>query len=596
MTLSIALVGLLVSALVLTLLFSKYPPDLVFLGALALTMVLPFPSTEGWKIGILTPAQALSGFANTGMLTVAFLYVVAAGVRETGAVDRLVEFFLGQPKTARGALGRLLPATSLLSGFMNNPPLVAVLVGPVSEWGRRNRISPSQLLLPLSFAAILGGMLTLLGTSTNLIVSGLAQQTLNLHLSLFSISPVGVPCALMGIIFLVLFGAKLIPPRSSAAEKLSDPREYTAELIVSAGSPLDNKSVEEGGLRHLPGAYLTDVIRDDGASFAVTPETILHSGDRLIFAGVVKSILQLHRLPGLEPATDQVFKLDSQRYNRRLFEAVVSASSPLVQTTIREGRFRNRYGAVVLAIARDGQRVEGQLGEVELKGGDTLLLEARPSFAVEYGDSRDFLLLNALHDSEPRRQEKAPVAILLLLGMVVLGGLSLLPLVAVALLAAMGMVITRCCSVDQARRAVDWSVLAVIACAIGISQAVEVSDLSGLISSTLLSVGGGSALVGLVGIYLATWVLTEILTNNAAAVLIFPIAVDLATQLGLPVAPVLVLVMVAASSSFLSPFGYQTNLMVYGPGGYRVGDYARVGLPLGILVGVTAVGVTRGML
>lgn len=574
------------------LVFSKQPPDALFLCALTLCLVVPVPGPEGWKLGLLSPAEAFVGFANEGMLAVAFLYVVATGVRETGAVDRVLDFFLGSARSTGSALARLLPAAGLMSSFLNNTPVVAILVAPVSDWAKRLGRSPSKLLLPLSYATILGGMLTLLGSSTNLIVAGLAKQNLNLELSLFAVGKLGIPCAVLGLVYLMLAAPELIVDRVPAREELANPREYTSELLVPGGSPLAGKTVEEAGLRNLPGAYLTDVIRENGSSYGATPETELREGDRLVFAGVVESILGLHRHHGLEPATNQVFKLSSARYNRRLFEAVISFNCPIVRQTIREGRFRNRYGAVVLALARNGQRVEGRLGDIELREGDTLLLEARPSFALEYRDSRDFLLLNPLQDSQPRRGEKSGVSLFLLALLVGLGAFQILPLVAAALLVAILMIFTDCCSVAQARRAIDWSVLAIIASAIGLAQAIEVSGLSENLATGLALFGPERPWLAVTGLYLGTWALTEFLTNNAAAVLAFPVALSLAETLGLDPAGLLVMVMIAASSSFLSPFGYQTNLMVYGPGGYRIRDYVKLGLPLGLLVACTAIGLT----
>jgi di/tricarboxylate transporter len=406
-------------------------------------------------------------------------------------------------------------------------------------------------------------------------------------IGMFDITWVGLPCALAGALFLVVFGDRLLPDRGSSASRLADPRQYTAEMIVPEGSPLTGKSIEEAGLRRLPGGYLVEIDRQGVSMLAVGPEVILRANDRLIFAGIVDSIRDLQNLRGLVPATNQVFKLESPRYRRQLFEAVVSDRCPLVGKTVREGRFRNYYQAVVLAVARSGERISGKIGEIELRPGDTLLIEAATDFASQHRNSKDFLLVSALQDSTPRRHERAPVALAILAGMVIMAATGLLDMLVAAAVASALMIITRCCRLREARNNIDWPLLVVIGASLGLGQAMEKTGAARLLAGTFLAAAGEDPYLSLVAIYFATWVVTEILTNNAAVALMFPITLATAEQLHVNTLPFIMVLMIAGSAGFVTPIGYQTNLMVYGPGGYRSADYVKIGLPLSLLVAAT---------
>jgi di/tricarboxylate transporter len=300
-------------------------------------------------------------------------------------------------------------------------------------------------------------------------------------------------------------------------------------------------------------------------------------------------VVDLQRFRGLIPATDQVFKLKHPRAQRCLVEAVVSESAPLVGQTIRDGRFRTLYDAVVIAVARNGERLRGKIGDIVLRPGDTLLLEARPSFVEQQRNSRDFLLVSRIEDSTPPRHERAWVALAILGAMVTVVTFGWLSMLVAGMLAAGLMIMTGCCTAAVARRSVDWQVLLVIAAAFGLEQALWKSGAASIIAGTFLGAAGDNPHLALAVVYGVTLLLTELLTNNAAAALMFPIAVTTATGLGVHPMPFVIAVMVAASCGFATPIGYQTNLMVYGPGGYRFADYLRIGVPLDILIGLTAV-------
>jgi di/tricarboxylate transporter len=563
-----------VGAVFVLLTVTRQPPYRILLGGLGLLLVT----------GVVEPTEALAGFGNPGLVTVAVLLLVAAGLRQTGALAYLVQRALGRPKSATGAQVRLAGPVVVGSAFLNNTPLVAMLMPVVMDWCKTSGIRASKLLLPLSYFAILGGLCTLIGTSTNIVVNGLLVASGRPGLRLFDISWVGVPCAVVGTLFLLLVARKLLPDRTIDLTHLEDPRQYTVEMAVSPSGPLVGKSIEDAGLRHLPGLYLMEIHRRDNILAMVEPAERLEADDHLVFVGVVGSVVDLQRIPGLQLATRQVFKLDSHRAQRCFAEAVVSVTCPVVGQTIREGRFRNRYDAVVIAVSRNGERVPGRIGDIEVRAGDALLLETVPSFVDQQRNSRDFYLVSRLDGEGPPTTTQAPIAVTILVGMVVLATTGLLTMLQAALIAAAAMLLTRCCSEETARRSLDWALLITIGASFGLGSALQATGAADGIAKGLLAEAGPSPLLALVLVFGAATLLSELVTNNAAAVIVFPIAVSTATQLGVNPMPFVIALMMAASASFATPLGYQTNLMVYGPGGYKATDFLRIGVPMKILL------------
>lgn len=564
-------------------------PDIILAGALTVLMTAGLVSGSDRLPG---PKAAVSGFGNAGPLTVGVLFVVVQGLVRTGAMGRLTRPFLGMPRGAFGAQCRLILPVTTLSAFLNNTPIVAMFMPVLSDWARKARISPSRLFIPLSYASIFGGICTLIGTSTNLVIAGLVVADGDLPaIGMFDIALIGLPCAVAGIVYMLLFGRWLLPDRKPAVSMNDDPRQYTVEMIVEPGGVLVGKTIEQAGLRHLPGLYLVEIERRDGKLLpAVQPDRRLDGGDRLVFVGVVESVVDLQQIRGLRPATEQVFKLSGARHGRCLVEAVVARNCPLIGKTIREGRFRSHYDAVVIAVARDGKHLDGKIGDIQLRAGDTLLLETAAGFAEKQRNSRDFYLVSALDDSAPRRHERAPLALALLGAMVAVVAVGWLDMLTASMLAAGLMILTRCCSGQEARQSVDWGVLVVIGAALGVGKAMETSGAASSIAQSLLALVGDRPWLVLASVYALTTLFTEVITNNAAAALMFPLAVASARTLGVNPMPFVFCLMIAASASFATPLGYQTNLMVYGPGGYRFRDYLRIGLPLNVLFFAVAVG------
>ncbi|MEZ6062597.1 MAG: SLC13 family permease [Planctomycetaceae bacterium] len=559
------------------------PPDLLVLAALVLLLIVS--ELTGTK-HLPGTAEAVQGFSNPAVITVGALFVVVTGLVQTGAMTRLTKPMLGGGTSGiPAAQAKLILPVAGLSAFLNNTPVVAMFMPFVSDLCRRTGISPSKLYMPLSSAATLGGLCTLIGTSTNVVVSGLISSETDLpELGLFDPAWIGVPCCLAGLAFIMLTQRWLLPDRSPAISRSDDPREYSVEMSVPEGSPLAGRTIEQAGLRHLPGLFLVEIDRNGDVLAAVGPEERLRALDRLVFVGGVESMVDLRKIRGLVPAADPVFQMTTRQTARSMIEVVVSDRCPLLGSSIRDGHFRSVYDAAVIAVARSGRRIPGRIGDIVLQPGDTLLLEARPSFVAELRDSPDFFLVSGIDDSAPVRHNLAPAAIAISLGLVIAASFQVLEMMTAALLAAGMMVATGCCTASEGRRSVDWSVLLVIGASLGLGKALDQSGAAGTIAANIISLAAGSPIRVLAAVYITTVLFTELITNNAAAVLVFPIALASAESLGVSVMPFAMAVMMGASAGFATPIGYQTSLMVYGPGGYRFSDYLRFGIPLDLLL------------
>lgn len=543
--------------------------------------------------GVIDTAQALAGFSNPAPFTVAALYVVAAAVQKTGALQPLLHGALGDGSGGvRSPLMRLGVPTAAASAFLNNTPIVAMLIPQVTSWAQRHRVSVSKLLMPLSFFTILGGVITVIGTSTNLVVSGLMVDAGLGALGFFEIGKVGLPIAAVGLLLIVLIAPRVLPDRRSMQDELSTQgRRYFVEMVVIAGGALDGVTVDQGGLRDLQGVFLTSVDRGDTVIAPVRPETVLRGGNTLRFAGQASRVLDLNNHAGLESAENEhITSLQDPAV--RYFEAVIGVRSPLNGRTLREANFRSTYQAAVVAIHRDGELLEAKLGQVRLRVGDTLILISDPGFAKRWSDREDFLLIASMGEPPPPQATtwQSWFTLAVLAAVVLLAATDIVPILLGALVAAVVLVLTGILSATEARRSIDVEVIVIIAAAFGLAAAMENSGLASSVANGLAGAFGSWGDRGvLLAVILATVVLTEMITNNAAALLMFPIGLATAAQTNLDPVGVAIAIAVAASASFLTPIGYQTNTMVYGPGGYRFGDYWRLGFPLTIVVVVMLV-------
>ena len=558
------------------------PPDVLFVGAVVLLAAC----------GVIAPEDAFSGFANSGVLIVAALFIVAAGLRETGVMDYIGERFLGRVTTEGQAL--LLMAVVLIpsSMILNNTPKVALLVPVLITWCRKRRISPSRLLMPLSFLSILGGTCSLIGTSTNLVVQGLLIKTHLKPMTFFEVGSVGLPCALLGAFYMLTVGRKLLPDRKEMIEQLEETRrEYLVEMMVQPGCRLAGKTVAQAGLRQLPGLFLIEIDRDSVVHGPVSPEEVIRVDDRLIFTGVVNTIVDLEKIPGLVPATDNQYELSPvKQWGRRLCEAVISPSSPLVNVAVRDADFRALYDAAIVAVHRNGTRVSNKVGDIRLRAGDTLLLQTGTQFTKSFRNKPDFYLVSDVEDSRPVRFNRSWIAAIIFIGMITAFVSGRVDIMVAGFLAAGAMVATGCISAGDARRSVDLPVLIAIAASFGVGKALEQSGVAKLFAGMLVdatrSLGPTATLAT---IYFGTMVLNELISNNAAAALSFPFCLESARLLGVSERPFVIAVTLAASYAFASPVGYQTHMMVFGPGGYRFTDFMRVGIPLNLLMWIVAV-------
>ena len=554
-------------------------PDIALLCGLVVVMLA----------GVIDAGTAIRGFGNEGLLTVAALFVVAAGMQNTGTIRWLASLLLRSGSGIRSTLANLCIPTAFVSAFLNNTPIVAVLTPATIDFAKRQRYSPSKLLMPLCFATTLGGTLTLIGTSTNLVVAGLVESAIKtaapnklngLHaIGFFEITRIGLPLAIIGVAYLIFAAPKILPQRIPVIEPLSDPRQYTARLEVAAGGPLDGRTIAEAKLRRLDGLFLVEIQRTGDSISAPGPDQRLRGNDTLVFAGAVEQIVALRSTPGLNPDGEK--KTSTNSRGRLMIEAVISNSFPGLKSSIREFGFRARYDAAVIAVARNGERVTGRIGDIVLQVGDTLLLEANESFLARNRSSRDFFLVSGLPSSDlrPQRAVLALSILIAMIGAATYSGNMLAP----SLAAAVAMVVCGCLRAADARASIDVSILLVIGAGLGLSNAVEASGLGASLGQFILGLGAGSILASLAAVYLVTAILTNLISNAAAAAIVFPLALATATQAHTDPMPFVLAVLFAASAAFATPIGYQTNLMIYGPGGYRFSDFVRFGLPLNII-------------
>ena len=569
--LTLAVIGLCFTSLV----FTRFSPDIIMMGAVTILFLT----------GVLTTEEALKGFANEGMITVAVLYVVASGLQETGTINWLCGSLLGRPKTVPNAQLRLMTPVAVMSAFLNNTPVVAMFIPMISSWARNNGIHVSQLMIPLSYAAIIGGSCTLIGSSTNLIINSmLIKHNPEIGLAMFDLAWVGIPCVIAIIGFVVLFGQKFLPNHGSAGPDLNDVRQYSVEMMVAPESAIDGKTIDQAGLRNLAGMFLVSIERNGETIPSVGPHRILKGNDRLMFVGDVESVVDLKKIRGLELVDEEDRHFLNQTVQRSLVEVVVSENCPLVGQTIRDSRFRTHYNAAIVAVARNGTHLKQKIGDIVLKTGDTLLLDARENFLEQQRFSRDFLLTSQIKDSRAVRHHLSIVSLVILTALIVSVSMQWLTMLQASMLAAGLMLLSRCTTSNVARKSVDFQVLIVIAASIALGTAVEKTGLASLAADNMIGISGNQPFVALVMVFCAAAVFTSILSNTAAAVVLFPIVIATAESLGVNAIPFVITLMIASTASFSTPISYQTNLMVYGPGGYQFRDYLKIGLPLTLLV------------
>ena len=537
--------------------------------------------------GILTPKEILSGFANEQIAVILLLLLLGDIIRQTAVVELLFDKLFKSAKSYRGFLSRMTIVISGFSAFLNNTPLVAVMMPYVNSWCKRNDISPSKFLMPLSYAAILGGCATLIGTSTNLIVNGMVvdQQIIPglKSLSIFDFVYVGVPMIFIGFIYLLFFGEKLLPSKTDILDTyIKNNREYLVEAEIKRDSQLIGKTIEEAELRKLKGLFLVEIIRKSFKISSVKPNIILQQDDILIFAGDTETIADMINSDlGLRlPSVGMLHK----KKQTEIVEIVVSHNSAMIKKSIKEIRFRALFDAAVIAVHRNGEIISGKIGEIVIKPGDVLLLFAGADFVSRSNHTQDFYFISKIKDF----QKLEPYKIWTLLGgmilTILLAAFNIISLFMGLIVLLMVVIAMRIANPKELYKAIDYKLALIIVMALALGTAMIKSNAAELIADLLISVFLPLGKIGLLfGIYIITSFLAAYITNVAAVAIIFPISLTMAANLNLPPTPFILVVSFAAAANFMTPIGYQTNLMVYGPGGYSFKDFFRVGFPLTIL-------------
>lgn len=581
MTIQAGLVLGILTIMFAMLVWDKLPAWLVFMGALTAVMTLRLASTEA----------LLKGFGNSGVLTVAALFPVAAGMYATGAISLLSQRLIGLPKTLGRAQLKLMAPIALGSAFLNNTPLVAMMIPVVRDLARLTGLPRSKLFMGVSFASILGGTMTVIGTSVNLIIVGLVSDAIatgRIHgmkpLGIFAPLGVGLPATVAGLAFMLFIGSRLLPEDRVPSGAGTARRMYGSELRVEPRGNLEAKTLQQVGFANPVGYRLESVTRH-GIPQTVAPDLRLQGDDILTFAAPADLLPGLWATIGLVPI--YATPMSTRRDQHRLVELVVAGTARAVGHRISELPLPDTpYEIMLVGLSRNGQAPTQALGDFRVEAGDSAVVEVNDSFFYENRRETDFVLTKTLEGYRVQRVDRAVMATIITVAMVALAAFGVTSMLNAALLATGAMLLSGCLTAGRAWRSVDWQIVVVLGAAVGLEAAVSGSGLSQLIANGLLAVGGSSPVGALAAVFVGTIVMTNIITNAAAAAFMFPVALSLANHLGVSFTPFAVILMVGASCAFVNPAGFQTNLMVQGPGGYTFGDFAKVGLPLTIVVGV----------
>ena len=553
-------------------LFTKLAPDFVFLGGMTILMVT----------GALPVDKVLSGFSSSSVVLVGALFVVIAGLVHTGVMQWIVRYCLGTPKSYNMAIFRLMTPVAALSSFLNNTTVVALFINVVKIWAKKLNVAPSKLLIPLSYASGMGGICTLIGTPPNLLISGFYMDQTHEQLSIFTPTLAGLFCLTVGILATIAM-KKLIPERTSPEEALENSQNYTVELLVPSDAKFIGETLKDAGLFQVEGGHIIEIIRFDKEIISpVSEDEFIFGGDRLVFSGQVDEILKLRNSHQLVNVAHHVFSVNEVDSNRKLRMANVRFSSSLVGTRMVDTDFEERNNMVLIAIAREGERINQSPREIVIEKGDTLLLECPPRSKSESALTPDLQFFES--SLIPQEGKKTLTSSLILLAMIICSSLNIIPLLQASFLAAFAMIILRCCSINQARESIDWGLLMVFAGSISLGSAIEYTGIATKIAEGILSVCGSNPMFALAGICFAATFLTEFTSNTATAAIFFPITYQIAVTLGVNPLTFCVALMIAVSSSFATPIGSPTHMMVYGPGGYRFVDFMRIGLPMNFII------------
>jgi di/tricarboxylate transporter len=554
------------------LLLTKLRTDLVFLGAVGVLFVT----------GVLDAKEAFSGFSSTSVIVIGVLFVVVAGLTQTGVLQWIVRNLLGEPDSYAKAVVRLMIPVAGLSSFLSNTTVVALFVNIVKMWSKKLGIAPSKLLIPLSYASGMGGVCTLIGTPPNLIISGLYADHTGNMMNVFATLLPGLFCLTVGVLSVIAM-RRLLPERQSPDSAFESTSDYTVELLVPSDNPYIGQSIGEAELNHVRGGKLIEHVHFDELISPVSDDEPILGGDRLIYAGQIDEILHLMHTHKLVSADHHIFSMKEFDTKVKLHTAYVTFGSSLIGKTIGESKLERQHNLTLVAVARRGERIRQSPREVVLEAGDTLLL-ASPSRMRLHTDSLSSMLHFFDSSDTVNIGWGTLVSSIIMVLMVGLSALGVLPLLQGAFLAAAAMLIFRCCTPDQAMKAINWDIIMVFACSVVLGLAIQKTGIAEQLATGILNVCGSNPIVVMTAVCFVGTFITEFISNTAAAAMFFPIMYEAAERMGYEPYPFLIALMVSVSSSFATPIGSPTHMLVYGPGGYRFSDFMRIGLLMNIVI------------
>ena len=552
------------------LLFTKWRSDVVFLGAIGTLFVT----------GVLDAKEAFSGFSGTSVITVGVLFVVVAGLTHTGVLFVVVRYLLGTPSSYSKAVTRLMLPVATLSSFLSNTTVVSLFVGIVKMWAKKLGVSPSKLLIPLSYASGMGGVCTLIGTPPNLIISGLYEEKTGVAMNILTTTIPGLFCLAVGVLSVIAM-RRLLPDRKAPESAFEQTGEYTVELRVPSDNPYIGQTLNEAGLYHINGGSLIEMFHYDNAPIPFTEDEIIMGGDHLIYAGHIDEIYEIAVRHNLVAADHHIFSMSEIDNNSKLRTAYVNFGSNLIGKRIGDIGFEKDTNMILAAVSRRGERINEAPREVVLEAGDTLLLVCPGNFKVD--TSRSDL---CFFDSEdvPNIGYGTIISTVIMIAMVTLSALGIMPLLQCAFLAAAAMLIFRCCNMEQAMKAINWEILMVFAGSAVLGIAIQKTGIAEWMANGILDICGTNPIVVMTAVCFVGTFITEFISNTAAGAMFFPIMYNAAEKLGYEPFPFLVALMISVSSSFATPIGSPTHMLVYAPGGYRFSDFMRIGLLMNIII------------
>jgi len=545
-------------------------------------------------LGILTPGEIMAGFANVQITVIIMLLIFGDIIRQTSILEDLFDKFFKKAKSYRSFSFRMMSLVAFFSAFLNNTPLVAIMMPYINGWSKRNSISPSKLLIPLSYSAILGGCITLVGTSTNLIVNGMVlDQDIFPDLpglEIFDFFWVGLPMAITGILYLTFFGEKLLPDREDAmTEFRSQNRNYILQAQIKGNSPFIGKNIEESELQNLKGLYLVEIERQGEIISAVSHQTELKKDDMLIFAGDTETIADTINSTNSGLTFPTLGTMQHRKYTE-VVEIVVSHNSSLIYKTVLGANFRGKYDAAVISIHRNGERIHGKISNVKIKAGDVLLLYVGNNFYNRAASTIDFYLFSKIKTF----RKSSNLQLFTLFGglalAILLSAVNLVPLFMSLVVLLITVQVINIISPKDIHNSIDYNLGFIIALSLALGTAMMKTGVADMIASLFINLFLPYGKVALLaGIFVVTNLMANFITNKASVAIAFPISLTMAANLGLPPQPFILVVAFAAAANFMTPIGYQTNLMVYGPGGYNFKDFFNIGIPLTIIYGIATI-------